>query len=550
MAELRHSSRHTGQLTAIARLRWQLFLHSLRTTRGTAELISRIFIGFVIAVAGIGGAIGMGVGAWSFVSNQSPQWIALLLWSIFMFWQFFPVMATAFTQSTDSSVFLRFPLSYRAYFLVVVAYGAFDIATALGSLWLLGIWCGVAFADPSLAVWTAFILLTFALVNLILARAIFSWIERWLALRHTREILGIIFFLFVISFQFLGPLIGHFGRTSRPQVTHWGAELSPAQRVLPPGLAAAAMAEFHASPLLSAGYAALLACYGVALLGVLHVRLRAQYRGEDLSEAGARSDSRAMRPSVRRGWKLPGFPVPIAAILEKELLYLSRSGPMLFTLIMPLVMLGVFRVGGSGREAGLLTRAPDFALPTGAAYAVLMLTNLVYNNFGADGAGVQFLFTLPVRFRQVVVAKNLAHAAVLAGELVLVWVTASLLYTPPRLDITIATLAGVLFVLPVNLVAGNFLSLYSPKRIEFSTFGRQRAPQTTILASFAVQICVFGLAAIVLWSVPHQNGYWLASLVLLCLATIALGGYLSSLNHLDRLAHRRQETLIAELCRA
>jgi len=50
--------------------------------------------------------------------------------------------------------------------------------------------------------------------------------------------------------------------------------------------------------------------------------------------------------------------------------------------------------------------------------------------------------------------------------------------------------------------------------------------------------------------VPHQNGYWLASLVLLCLATIALGGYLSSLNHLDRLAHRRQETLIAELCRA
>ena len=550
MAELMQASTNKGQLAAIARLRWQLFFHSLRTTRGTAELVSRIFIGSLVAFAGIGGAIGFGVGAWSFIADHSPQWIALLLWSVFMFWQFFPVMATAFTQSADSSVFLRFPLSYRAYFLIVMAYGAFDIATALGSMWLLGIWIGAVVADPSLAFWAAFILLEFALVNLILARAVFTWIERWLAQRHTREILGIVFFLFVISFQFVGPLIGHYGKTSRPEVTRLGAELSPAQRVLPPGLAAAAIAQYHTSALRSAGYATLLALCGVGLVWFLHLRLRAQYRGENLSEAEARSRSRTAKPSVRPGWRLPGLPVPVAAIFEKELLYLSRSGPMLFTLIMPLIMLGVFRVGGSGRDAGLLMRAPNFALPTGAAYAVLMLTNLVYNNFGADAGGVQFLFALPVRFRQIVIAKNLAHATVLAVELVLVWVVASVLYSPPRLDITFATLAGILFVLPINLAVGNFLSLYSPKRIEYSTFGRQRAPQTTVLASFAVQICVFGVAAMVLWIVPHENGYWLAGLILLCFAAITFLVYVAALDRLDRLALRRQETLLSELCRA
>ncbi len=547
MAEVNRASATRGQFAAIARVRWQLFFHSLQTTRGTMELVSRAFMGMLVAFGGVGGAIGMGAAAWTFISKGSAEWLALLLWSVFLFWQFFPVMATAFTESTDSSIFLRFPLSYRAYFLVLVAYGAFDIATALGSMWLLGIFVGVALADPSLAIWTALVLITFAVVNIALARTIFTWIERWLAQRRTREILGILFFLFIIGFQFIGPLVNHYGKSSRPGVTRLGQELSPAQRVLPPGLAAAAISHLHQDWPSALGLLGLLAAYGAGFLWLLHLRLRAQYHGENLSETVARTTSRTEKQGVQPGWNLPGVSGPVAAIFEKELRYLSRSGPMLFTLVMPAVMLAVFRVGGGG--AGSLTHVPNFAFPIGAGYAVLMLTNLVYNNFGADGGGLQLLFASPMQFRQVVVAKNLAHVAVLSVELIMVWLTVLFLYTPPKIDLIAATLAGILFAVPVNLAAGNLLSIYFPKRVEYATFGRQRASQTTVLMSFGVQICVFGLAALVLFFAPQDRGYWMAALILLLLAVFAFAGYVIVLKRVDQLGLQRRDALISELCR-
>jgi len=60
---------HTrGQLSAIAGVRWTMFVNSLRTTRGTVELISRIMVGFAFAIGGLGGAAGMGIAAFFFLS--------------------------------------------------------------------------------------------------------------------------------------------------------------------------------------------------------------------------------------------------------------------------------------------------------------------------------------------------------------------------------------------------------------------------------------------------------------------------------------------------
>lgn len=539
-----------SQFAAIARLRWRIFLHSLRTTRGTAELVSHLFVGLLIAAAGVGGAIGFGAAAWTFLTEASPQWLALLLWFVFLFWQCFPVMATAFTENTDSSVFLRFPLSYRAYFLVILAFGAFDIATALCSLWLFGMFVGIAIVEPASIVWIATVLCVFALINIVLARAVFSWIERWLAQRRTREIFGVLFFLLIIGFQLIGPLINHYGNHSQPEVMRVGHELSPLQRALPPGLAAAALVDLHADLSGAVLSLALLCVYGACFLWLLNLRLRAQYRGENLSETAARLTRQTGKPTVRLGWNLPGLAPGTAAIFQKELLYLMRSGPMLFTLIMPIVMLTVFRFGGVGdRSGGLLMRAPTFAFPTGAAYALLVLTNLVYNNFGADGGGIQFLFALPVRFRQIVFAKNLAHFTVLAIELFLTGLAVSVLYRPPALDIISATLAAVLFAIPINFSAGNLLSVYAPKRIEYATFGRQRASQTTILLSFIVQIAVFGSGALVFLFVPQHGGYWPAALAFLLLSAFTWTGYLFLLRTMDRRALDRRETMIAELCR-
>ena len=61
---------------------------------------------------------------------------------------------------------------------------------------------------------------------------------------------------------------------------------------------------------------------------------------------------------------------------------------MLFTLIVPLFMLAVFR--SSGKNEGLLAQMPELTFPLGAAYSLLLLTNLSYNNFGAMAAAPSF----------------------------------------------------------------------------------------------------------------------------------------------------------------
>ena len=206
MSELNPTLHRRDPTGGHCRLRWRLFVNSLRSTRGKLELVSRIMVSFAFAIGGLGGAFGMGVAAALVISAGKPELLALLLWPVFIFWQVFPIMATAFTNNPDSSDLLRFPLSYRSYFLVRLAYGAFDPATALGSLWSFGILLGVGFAKPELLPWTLLVLLAFAAFNLLFMQMVFAWVERWLAQRRTREIMGILFVLLMLSFQLIGPL--------------------------------------------------------------------------------------------------------------------------------------------------------------------------------------------------------------------------------------------------------------------------------------------------------------------------------------------------------
>src|SRR5580693_8923639 len=243
MNDLTLAPHHRTQLTAIAWLRWRLFVNALRSTRGQLELFSHIMVSFAFAIGGVGGAVGLAFASSLMISAGKPEMLALLLWPVFIFWQVFPVMATAFTNNPDSSDLLRFPLTYRSFFLVRLAYGACDPATALGSLWSFGILMGVGFAKPQLLPWAALVLLAFAAFNLLLMQMVFAWVERWLAQRRTREIMGILFVLLMLSFQLIGPLIRHFEGRSRPDVKRYIDVLTPVQGMLPPGLAADAIAQ-------------------------------------------------------------------------------------------------------------------------------------------------------------------------------------------------------------------------------------------------------------------------------------------------------------------
>src|SRR5579863_4553372 len=171
---------NSAQLSAIAWLRWRLFVNTLRTLQGKLELLSRVLISIAFTILGLGGASGLAVLSYIVISQGKPQILAIFLWIIFFLWQTFPIMATAFANTADSSDLLRFPLHYSSYFLVRLAYGAFDPASVIGGLWTFGVLIGVTFAKPSLFPWAVLVLATFAAFNLIFMQMIFAWVERWL----------------------------------------------------------------------------------------------------------------------------------------------------------------------------------------------------------------------------------------------------------------------------------------------------------------------------------------------------------------------------------
>jgi hypothetical protein len=225
---------------------------------------------------------------------------------------------------------------------------------------------------------------------------------------------------------------------------------------------------------------------------------------------------------------------------------------MLLTLVMPILMLLIFRLGpmNSLRHSSSFSRTPDMAFPGAAAYAILVLTNLVFNSFGGDGGGIQFFYASPVSFRHIVLAKNLTHASILLATTALAWIAVSYLYGTPHLAVTVATLAGLLFAAPLNFAAGNLLSIYTPKKRDFSSFGRQNASQTTVLASFGMQIITAGLGVSVFIIARLYKNLWIATPIFLLLAAISIPVYVLVLRRVDDIAIERREALVAELCRA
>src|SRR6202453_87708 len=149
----------------------------MRTIRGRMEIVARGFTFLAFGMGGFVGSIALGLTAWYFVSSGRVDSLPLLLWPVFLFWQFVPVMASAFTENVDSSNLLRFPLTFPSYFLIRIAYGSLDPPTLMGCLWLLGMAIGIGWASPLLFVSAAAVLLLFAIFNIFLGLMLFSLVE-------------------------------------------------------------------------------------------------------------------------------------------------------------------------------------------------------------------------------------------------------------------------------------------------------------------------------------------------------------------------------------
>ena len=545
------------QIALVARLRWQLFRNSLRTLKGRLEAVSTALIGLTMTGLVFGGGALLGIATYFLGAHDEWQWLEGLLWIVFLFWQLYPLFAASFGVQFDFANLLRFPLRFSSFFTLSLIYGLFDPGAVTSLFWLFCMWVGLAVARPAMILWGLIVLLLFAAMNLLLGRVILLWTEKWLARRRTREVLGFIFILVMLSFQFIGPAINHLQHQHTRMQVGWVMMLLPVARVLPPGVAGYSLTyALGDNPFSAAVWFLFLAIYGVAFFFLLRTRLVAQYRGENLSEARAVAlptrTSRAGTKASSSSWEIPWVSGASSAVFEKEVRYAFRSGPMLLNLVIPVILVIFFGITfhQQGRNAEFLAGRADMAFPIAVAYTFLIQMNMVFNSFAFEETGVQFLLVAPVRFRDVMVGKNLFQGVAAVFEALTVWAAVSWIFAPPPLAIVTATFAGLLYATLANFAVGNILSVCYPRKLDFGAFRKKKLAGVTMLLGMVTQGILIGLGAGVFLLTKHFDRLALATPIFLAFAAIAAAAYLFSLTKVDRLALSHRETLTAELCRA
>lgn len=535
------------QVWLVAGLRWRLLRNSLRSQRAQLELIGNFLVVGLGGLLAVGGAVGFAAGAFLAVNRNTPQTLVLLLWAVLLVWQLLPLLLAAFSSGAGMRGLLHLPFRFRAFFLLHLFYGLFDPAAMLSLAWLAGIAAGVTLAKPVLLPWTLLLLAVFAAFCLFLNRVIYLWLERLLARRRTREILFVVFILAMLSLQFLGPAMERWGKAVAP---YWQA-IYEWTWLLPPGLAGESLFGVRGVAMQAAA-AAGLALYAAAFGLLLRRRLLAQYRGEDLGETMAPEQLQPVKREAASelAWELPGLSRPVAAVFRKEVRYLQRNSVLLLNLLAPLLILAFLAFAQTaGRNSQFLSRAPiEILFPAAIGYALLVLTQTSYNSFAFEGRGIQFYLLAPVRFREVLLGKNLLQAILIAAEFAVIWVVVAVLAAPPGPALTLATLVAAAFVVLVNFSVGNYMSLAYPRRFDFGKF-RQRQSGMTVLVTLAVQLFTMGLSGLIFAGTYFLKKIWLAVLAFLLLAAAAYALYHWSLGHCSQLAERKREVLTAELCR-
>jgi len=540
-----------SQYRALASMRWNMFRNSLRTSKGAIELGARTVAFAFYGLMGLAMGAGFGGGAYAIAGSDNWEYLPALFWVLFVMWQVVPVTLASFQEHFDLGGLLRFPVSFGAFFLLHLIFGLVDASTMMGALCCAGIWIGLMIARPDLWIWSAIPLVLFAAFNILLVRAISAWLDRWLAQRRTREIVGGLFFVAILSIQLLNP--AYWSTEKHPkmsaQVRTSGSrllgKLNSFQRWLPPGLAAHELqqsASLHPLPALAAS--SLLGIYVIGVGGALGFRLLGEYRGENFGEAPAlKHVERRTRSRLFDGSG------PIAAVVEKEARVLIRAMPLLYALAAPLVM--VFLLAGAfTKHGGQDGHASPFSWLLSLAYALVGFTQLFYNNLGPEGSGIQMLLLSPTPMRTIILAKNLFHSAVFLIDAVLVCALASLRVGAPSGIAIAATAAWALFALPVHLAAGNVFSLIMPYRMNLGRITRQRGSQVSALLSMLIQLGVLGVGAGVFLACSFVQKLWLAVPILLILAMAAFFVWKRVLDNVDTMTARRRESLLANFVRA
>jgi ABC-2 type transport system permease protein len=560
------------QFRAIAALRWHIFLNSFRRKGGTGELIGRILLYPVLAGFAIGPSAAVGVLAGIFTHKEIIADVAWLLWATFAYCQLLNIQLGQPGSTFDPTELIRFPLRAREYVYIRLCFGLLSPANVIGTLMSFSIALGILIAKPSLWFYALAALAIFAAANVLFSRMVFAWVDRWLATRRAREIFTGLIFAFSIGVQWanftFNPAYNHVKTHSVSPATMQVAmsvvhHATPVLAWLPPQLTASALVAANSS---NSGRSLelILACmlYAVAFYIVFAFRMRAEFRGESLSDAAnavsrpsksAKQSTSASADAARvhdtavstvPTRNLLGLSSPVIGILGKEFLYIRRHTGILYGLVMPILV--VLFVAFKYANPGNVT----WVFPAVVAYCLLAVSNFSYNAFGLEGTGSQFYFLAPVRLRDVLLAKNIASFLTAFIEVALIFLVICVAAGVPQLDIALAAVLWAVATLLLTTSMGNRRSITAPKKVTTGRMGNKQISQLSALISMGILtgsiLIAAGPTALALYL--HHTWILLPSAVLY--AAVGAFVYERGLRSIDQFALAHREELFAELCKA
>ena len=563
---LRGSRLAVEQLKAIAWLRWRIVANGFRRKGGAGELIGRILLAPVLAAFALLPTGGAGVLAWYFVRQGELDHIGWVLWGTFLTSQLLNVNLGQPGTTFDPLELIRFPMPLRRFVLIRLCFGLLGPANLVVSFMSVAIVAGISVAQPALF-WPALLaLFVFAITNIFFTRMIFAWIDRWLSTRRAREVFTACVFLFSIGIQYVNvrfnPGFQHrdyhpSGSAKLEPMRSRLAPLHPLVAWLPPELIADALgaADEHRTSLFLAETAGC-AAFAAAFLAIYSLRMRREFRGENLSDlanavtrpapptsspsaspapAHIASLSAAAKPGS--GW----LPPTLLPLLSKELLVLRRNIGLFYGLVAPAVMVFLF----AGRLAG--HSGSHWVLLGAVGYCLLGISPMSYNSFGLEGTGAQFYFFAPVRLREVFFAKNIfALMLALAEVILVVGIMSYVAGKPQPADCAFALLwaAGTLLL---NMTVGNVRSISAPKRVNpgRSMNKAQSAVSGYIAMGILAGCAAFGFGCELLALFLHRP--WIGLLLMTAFAATACFVYAQGLNGIEAYALDRRDTLFQEL---
>jgi ABC-2 type transport system permease protein len=424
------------------------------------------------------------------------QRLPAILFGAMVYWQVVPLLMAATGYALDLRKVVVYPIPHGQLFQIDL------LLRLLTSLEMLILTAGAvigAAINPALPKWGVFGFLAFAAFNIFVASGVKELLARALARRRFRELIAFVFVLVCALPQLV------IATNSGDRVTRWFRAINVP---VAPWSAAAAVVEGR---------------HAFLSLGCLIMWLAVAYAfGRNQFERTLRFDADAARASPAASSRRPGLLVrltqwpsavfrdPLAALVEKELRFLSRAPRFRLVFVM-------------GFSFGLLIWIPVILNNRGgfmarnylvvvSGYALLLLGDVCFwNNFGFDRSAAQVYLGAPVRFQTVLIAKNMAALFFVLLEVVAIALACAIIRMPFSAARFLEALA-VIAVLSLYLMGGgNLTSTYAPRAsnpAKATKSGAAAKSQLLLMFLYPVAAAPVALAYAARWSFRSEAAFF------------------------------------------